>query len=561
MIARRLGLGDHVSLRDFLGAKVIAMLYLGVGVGIMLFFVELGMAFALQGFLAILGVIEPARMHLPPWATGWSTFAVFGLLISMGALRALLQWAQVYLQGGAYEFFKHHQRARVLGWVYGSESVSSGQVMTLFNDLSGAAGSSVMGVQSIMMNFTLALMLSVQLFRSAPEVTAIAVIALLALGLPLRVFDYKLKRVGQGITREVDRMNRQLAISIKNLLLMQIYGTRRSEEEKCQKSLSLTVDHYMTAQSITGLKYSLAPLVGIVVVCLIGFLNRNAVAAPKGDLLIYFYLFIRFVQHFAEVVRGSSVLAAHLPSVQELAAWWNQHEVAEACQVKDAAVDFQKAVLSQPVGWNLRGVDFGYRQGPLILRNFSLVIEPGQAVVVTGPSGAGKSTLLGLLLGLLKPTKGEIEVVIDSGKCSIETVRSGLYSHIGYVGPESFLVEGTVRENLLYGFRGTVTDTDIQRVLHAAECRFVEELPGKLEYPITEQGQGLSAGQKQRLSLARALLRDPRALFLDEATSNLDEVTEASLIRTFETLKGRVTIIAVTHRSSMLRIADRQVQL
>jgi len=90
---------------------------------------------------------------------------------------------------------------------------------------------------------------------------------------------------------------------------------------------------------------------------------------------------------------------------------------------------------------------------------------------------------------------------------------------------------------------------------------FVFNLPGKLSYRLTEQGQGLSAGQKQRLALARALLRNPKALVLDEATSNLDSITEMKLVETFKQLKGSVTLVAVTHRLELLRIADQHLEL
>jgi ATP-binding cassette subfamily B protein AbcA/BmrA len=132
---------------------------------------------------------------------------------------------------------------------------------------------------------------------------------------------------------------------------------------------------------------------------------------------------------------------------------------------------------------------------------------------------------------------------------------------VGYVGPESFLIEGTVKENLSYGLHQVASDIDIRNVLDHADCGFVHSLPLGLEHRLTEQGEGLSAGQKQRLALARALLRKPKVLVLDEATANLDTETELRLVATLEKIRDGMTIVAVTHREALLRIATHKTNL
>ncbi len=132
---------------------------------------------------------------------------------------------------------------------------------------------------------------------------------------------------------------------------------------------------------------------------------------------------------------------------------------------------------------------------------------------------------------------------------------------VGYVGAESFLIDGTVRENLLYGVHRTPGDAELADALRKAECGFIDDLPNRLEHRLTEQGAGLSSGQKQRLSLARAMLRRPGVLVLDEATANLDSATEEKLVDTLTELKGGMTIVAVTHRPALLRLADQVLTL
>jgi ABC-type bacteriocin/lantibiotic exporter with double-glycine peptidase domain len=219
--------------------------------------------------------------------------------------------------------------------------------------------------------------------------------------------------------------------------------------------------------------------------------------------------------------------------------------------------------FNRPVGWKISSLAFTYPGAHAeAIHGLSLDIKPGQAAVIIGPSGAGKSTLLALLLGVLRPSSGTIDVSLEDVSSRLDGTTQPLLLHnIGYVGAESFLIEGTIRQNLLYGLRGTPTEAQIADAVRKAECGFIQELPQGLEHCLTDQGQGLSAGQKQRLGLARALLRNPRALILDEATANLDLDTEMRLVQTLVGLKGQMTIIGVTHRQALLEIADQTVRM
>jgi ABC-type bacteriocin/lantibiotic exporter with double-glycine peptidase domain len=215
------------------------------------------------------------------------------------------------------------------------------------------------------------------------------------------------------------------------------------------------------------------------------------------------------------------------------------------------------------IGFHFEHVAFRYGSSePDVIHDFTTTIMPNTCSVIVGESGSGKSTLLSLALGLNRPTNGNV-YLIDSNqkKIPLDQMQSHLLQKVGYVGPESYLIEGTIRENLLYGLSRDPSQPEIDLALEAAECGFIQNLKGGLGHHITEQGQGLSAGQKQRLSFARALLRNPKVLVLDEATSNLDAETEERLLRTIERLKGKVTILAVTHRDAVRRISDQTLEI
>ena len=145
---------------------------------------------------------------------------------------------------------------------------------------------------------------------------------------------------------------------------------------------------------------------------------------------------------------------------------------------------------------------------------------------------------------------------MSSSNHDLKDARQQLLSVTAYVGPDPFMISGTIRDFLMFGQRHEISDAQLFEALEQAHCEFVKNLPDKLEHRIAEQGAGLSAGQKQRLSIARALLRKPRLLLLDEATSNLDNESEHAIIDTVQSLRGSVTIVAVTHREALKAVAD-----
>ena len=199
-------------------------------------------------------------------------------------------------------------------------------------------------------------------------------------------------------------------------------------------------------------------------------------------------------------------------------------------------------------------VGFGYEKDEQVLRNINLEVKPAQIVAIVGPSGVGKTTLVNLIPRFFDPTEGYIE--IDGIKINDVDLRS-LRAQIGLVPQETFLFGDTVRENIAYG-QPNAKKTDVEKVAIAAYAdTFIRAMPEGYETPVGERGIRLSAGQRQRISIARALLKDPRILILDEATSALDTESEHEVQAALEILmKGRTTFV-IAHRLSTIQNADR----
>ena len=248
------------------------------------------------------------------------------------------------------------------------------------------------------------------------------------------------------------------------------------------------------------------------------------------------------------------------------------HQLNQLLQAGRAAGERVFEIMDEPIepGWLSAGstarvagdvryesVSFSYRDdGRLALDRVSFHARPGETIALVGTTGAGKSTLASLLPRFYELSENGGKIFID-GKEIREYSLHALRENIAVVTQESFLFNGTIRENLLFG-KPNARDVDLWRVVDAANARlFIERLPEKLESVVGERGVKLSVGEKQRLSIARALLKDPPILVLDEATASVDTATERLIQEALEHLMANRTSIVIAHRLSTIVRADQ----
>jgi ATP-binding cassette subfamily B protein len=201
-----------------------------------------------------------------------------------------------------------------------------------------------------------------------------------------------------------------------------------------------------------------------------------------------------------------------------------------------------------------RDVCFAYGTGPRVLENFNLTVRAGDTLALVGPSGGGKSTLVSLVCRFYEPTSGQILI---NGIDYRERPLAWLQSRLGIVLQTPHLFKGTVRENLRYG-RLEATDAELEQAARLVNAHdFITQLENGYDTPVGEGGNRLSAGQRQLISFARALLANPQIFVMDEATSSIDTETEQLIQRGLETIfNGRISFV-VAHRLSTIRRADR----
>ena len=287
--------------------------------------------------------------------------------------------------------------------------------------------------------------------------------------------------------------------------------------------------------------------VAYVAVCVIG--AAMALAGTIGfDVIVSFILYVRLVTTpLGQIAQGLTNLQTASASAHRIFEFLQTEELPDESQLPERTEPFHGAV-------SFRHVQFRYPDAPdkPVIRDFSAEVQPGQKVAIVGPTGAGKTTMVNLLMRFYDLTGGEI--LIDGTKLT-DIPRQQVHSLFGMVLQDTWLFEGTIRENLVYNLEN-VTDAQLEAVCRACGLdKFVHSLPQGFDTQLTE-ATTISAGQKQLLTIARAMLQDAPMLILDEATSSVDTRTEVLIQRAMDELTKDRTSFVIAHRLSTIRNAD-----
>jgi len=230
--------------------------------------------------------------------------------------------------------------------------------------------------------------------------------------------------------------------------------------------------------------------------------------------------------------------------------------VLETMDVAPDIADAKDAITAPPFKGEIRfeNVTFGYDSGQPVLQNINFTIPAGSTTALVGPSGIGKTTIASLLLRFYDPWEGVVSIDgYDLRKLKLQSVKN----QIGVVLQEPFLNSGTVRENILYGKKDATEEEMLKAARIADAHNFILSLPKGYDTDIGERGVKLSMGQKERIALARAVIRDPRILILDEPTSSLDSESEAAVCKALQSSARNRTVLVIAHRLSTITKADR----
>jgi len=406
------------------------------------------------------------------------------------------------------------------------------------------------GANEIIQVVTTVLVVGGAFFVAAPEVAWMAMLPTPFVVWASIVFQKRLEPRYRAVRERVGELSARLANSLGGITTIKAYAAEEHEKAR----VAAESQAYRAANG-RAIAYSAAfvPLIRILV--LVGFTGTlvfGGFMVLDGELAVGTYSFLVFITQ--RLLWPLTRLGETLDLYQRAMA-----STARVMALLDTPIEAHPGDRALPVETvrgevEMRGVTFAYRNRDPVLRDFSLRIGAGETVAVVGPTGSGKSTLVKLLLRLYEIGAGTITMDgVDVREIRLRDLRRS----IGLVSQDVFLFHGTVRENIAYGSFGA-GDEQVARAARLAEAHdFIAALPQGYDTVVGERGQKLSGGQRQRLAIARAILKDPPVLVLDEATSAVDNETEAAIQRSLEHISRGRTTIAIAHRLSTVRNAHR----
>jgi ATP-binding cassette subfamily B protein/subfamily B ATP-binding cassette protein MsbA len=386
------------------------------------------------------------------------------------------------------------------------------------------------------------------LFQTDAKLAGIALLPVPFLAAGALVYTLTSKNRHRKVRKASSAMNSLLHDNVAGMRQIKAYAMEKEEHGRfnlASDALRRATLHVMRVWSIYRPSMTFVNNAGFVLVLWFGGNALFRKEIELGELTMVLLLLRSFYEPVGQLHALNQLFVAGRSAGERV------FEILDAEEEKDTDAGRTMERITGHIVYD--HVHFSYGGVPTV-HDICLEAKPGQTVALVGPTGAGKSTLINLLTRFYEYDEGAI--LLD-GVPVHELNKTWLRRNIGYVTQESFLFNGTVRENLLIGKRAAA-DEDLWAALESANARhFVESLPEGLDTRVGERGIKLSVGEKQRVSIARALLRNPPILLLDEATASVDTETERQIQQALDALMKRRTSFVIAHRLSTVRNADR----
>ena len=428
------------------------------------------------------------------------------------------------------------------------ENKSSGRLMAILNDdVNQLERFLDTGANKLLQTATTVIVIGGTFLYISPLIATFAFIPIPIIIFGSFKFTSTIANRYERIRESIETLNSNLSNSISGILNVKSFTREVKELERIETS-----SNEVKSANYHAIKLSAAFIPIIRVAILFGFtatLLIGGFLALDGEIKVATYSVLLFITQrllwpLTELGDTFDLYQRAMASFNRIFSLKN-----ESSEIGNGDVEFKK--LENKI--ELKDVSFSYVDNFNVLNNVDLTINAGQTTAIVGSTGSGKSTLIKLLLRLYEINNGSISY--DSNNLK-DIELSSLREKIGLVSQDVFLFEGTVIENIAYGDLNA-SESEVWNAAQKSEAdEFINNLPQKEETIVGERGQKLSGGQRQRISIARAILKNPEILILDEATSSVDNETEAAIQRSLDILKKDRTVIVIAHRLSTVRNAD-----
>ena len=477
------------------------------------------------------------------------------LLIVLYILSAILSYLQGYIMSGVsmkitYRFRRDiSEKINRLPLAY-FDSKTHGEVLSrITNDVDTVSHTLNQSLTQIITSVTTLIGVLVMMLSISPLMTVVAILIVPISALLVMTVVKKSQKYFKQQQKSLGQLNGHIEETYGGHNVVQAFNGEAAAIEQFNGINETMYHSAWKSQFLSGMMMPVMMFIGnlgYVFVCLFGGYLAAKRAIDIGDIQAFIQYMRSFTQPITQIATVSNTLQSTAAAAERVFEFLGEPE-----QGAEPAEPVQLAQVKGDI--EFERVRFGYTEDKTVIHNFSARIKAGQTVAIVGPTGAGKTTLMKLLMRFYELSGGHILIDgHDAGAFS----RSGLRSMFGMVLQDTWLYSESIMENIRYGSFAK-SDAEVIAAAKTAHCdEFIRALPGGYQMVINEEASNLSQGQKQLLTIARAILNDPKILILDEATSSIDTRTEVLIQKAMADLIKNRTSFVIAHRLSTIRNAD-----
>ncbi|MEN6350620.1 MAG: ABC transporter ATP-binding protein [Syntrophomonas sp.] len=477
------------------------------------------------------------------------------LMIGLYLLSALFSYIMAYIMAGVSQETVYRMRNDVkdkldrLPLNYFDQRTHGEILSRVTNDMDNIATTLQQSLTQLITSFVTVVGILIMMLSINPLLTLIAFVTLPVSAVFTAVVTKYSQKYFVQQQQCIGEMNGHVEEMFAGHKIVKVFGHEEESIEKFKQINSRLYRVGWKAQFISGIIFpalNFVNNVGYVLICVAGGMMVARRTIDIGDIQAFIQYMRQFTQPIIQVANIANILQSTVASAERVFEILDEEE-----QIPDQE---DARVIPFPQGKiRFEHVKFGYKEGQPLMEDLSINVEEGQTIAIVGPTGAGKTTLVNLIMRFYEVQEGRITV---DGVDIRDMKRGDLRTMFGMVLQDTWLFNGTIRDNIAYGRRGASQEEIVKAAQAAHAHHFITTLPEGYDTVLNEEASNISQGQKQLLTIARAILADPAILILDEATSNVDTRTEVLIQKAMSNLMQGRTSFVIAHRLSTIRDAD-----